>query len=333
MRQSKPTLMIQEQGSFAVGGSVAANPGVYAGMGKPEGQTIHGDHAYVSYQFPVDARPLPLIFIHGHLQFSKTWETTADGREGFQNIFLRRRYRVYNLDLPRRGRAGQSLEPMTLSAAGEDQLWFNTLRMGIWPDYFPGVNLAQDADMLNQFFRQMTPNTGPFDVQVASDSIAALLARSGPSVLVSHSMGGGVGWFAALKSANVRGIVSFEPGSNFTFPEGEVPPPMQSSAGPLLPACVPLEAFKALTRFPIMIYYGDYIPDRPSDNPGQDQWRVRLDMARLWAATVNRHGGDATVVHLPDIGIRGNTHFPFSDLNNIQIAELMANFLDVKGLA
>lgn len=33
------------------------------------------------------------------------------------------------------------------------------------------------------------------------------------------------------------------------------------------------------------------------------------------------------MVHLPEIGIRGNTHFPFSDLNNLQIADQMSGFL------
>ena len=37
-------------------------------------------------------------------------------------------------------------------------------------------------------------------------------------------------------------------------------------------------------------------------------------------------------VHLPGIGIRGNTHFPFSDLNNLEIADLMSRFLSDKGL-
>ena len=73
-----------------------------------------------------------------------------------------------------------------------------------------------------------------------------------------------------------------------------------------------------LTKIPIIIYYGDNIPAKPMDNPGQDQWRIRLDMAKLWVEAVNRHGGDATVVHLPEIGIHGNTHFPFSDLNNLE---------------
>jgi len=35
---------------------------------------------------------------------------------------------------------------------------------------------------------------------------------------------------------------------------------------------------------------------------------------------------------LPEIGIRGNTHFPFSDLNNLEIADLMSTFLEKKGL-
>ncbi len=40
----------------------------------------------------------------------------------------------------------------------------------------------------------------------------------------------------------------------------------------------------------------------------------------------------ATVVHLPEIGIRGNTHFPMSDLNNVQIADQVSRFLAEKKL-
>jgi hypothetical protein len=87
-----------------------------------------------------------------------------------------------------------------------------------------------------------------------------------------------------------------------------------------------------LTKIPIVIYYGDNIPEEPIANPGQDQWRVRLAMARLWANAVNRRGGDATVVHLPEVGIRGNTHFPFSDLNNLEVADRMSEFLKKKGV-
>jgi hypothetical protein len=50
------------------------------------------------------------------------------------------------------------------------------------------------------------------------------------------------------------------------------------------------------------------------------------------AAAINRHGGHAEVVKLPDIGIRGNTHFIMSDLNNVQVADLLSEFLKKHGL-
>lgn len=142
----------------------------------------------------------------------------------------------------------------------------------------------------------------------------------------------GMGWNTVMKSHNIRAVVSYEQGGNFIFPNGEVPPQMQSSGGTLEGVGVSLSEFLKLTKIPIIIYYGDNIPEKPMANPGQDQWRVRLEMARLWANAVNRKGGDVTVVHLPKIGIRGNTHFPFSDLNNIKIADLMYEFLESKGL-
>ena len=178
-------LIIQEQGSFAVGGTVITAPGTYdARKQAPDGQTFHGDHAYVFYQIPVGARKFPLVFWHGFGQFSKTWETTPDGREGFQNIFLRRGYGVYLIDQPRRGDAGRSTQPMTLTPTPDEQTWFNIFRVGIWPDYFPGVQFSPDPEALNQYFRQMTPNTGPFDAGVISDAVSALFNKIGPGILV-----------------------------------------------------------------------------------------------------------------------------------------------------
>lgn len=328
-----PPLLIQAQGSFAAGGTVARTPGMFDPLRPaPAGQSLHGDHARVFYQVPVNARALPLVMWHGFGQFSKTWETTPDGREGFQNIFLRRRFPVYVIDQPRRGGAARGTVGTTIAAATDDQQWFNTFRLGTWPDFFPGVQFSDAPETLNQYFRQMTPDTGPFDAAVAVDATSALFDRIGPGVLVTHSHSGGLGWRTAMKNRNIKGIVSYEPGSGFVFPEGEVPPAMPSAAGPLEAAGVPLQDFMALTRIPISIYYGDNIPAEPSTNPGHDGWRVRLAMARLWVEAVKRHGGDATVVHLPEVGIRGNTHFPFSDLNNIEIANLMSEFLAKKGL-
>src|SRR5688572_29235317 len=58
---SSSALVLKEQGSFAVGGTVVTSPGTFDPRHpSAEGGTLHGDHAYVFYQVPADARPLPL---------------------------------------------------------------------------------------------------------------------------------------------------------------------------------------------------------------------------------------------------------------------------------
>jgi len=327
------TLTLQDQGSFAVGGKVITAPGTYTPFTTaPEGQTYHGDHAYVFYQIPENARKLPLVMWHGFGQFSKTWESTPDGREGYQNIFLRRGFGVYVLDQPRRGNAGRTTEAAPISTAPNEQFWFNMFRVGVWPDFYPGVQFVQTPEAIDQYFRQMTPDTGPIDINVNSDAVATLFDKIGDGILVTHSHSGGMGWETVLKSSKIRAVASYEPGSNFIFPEGEVPEPVKSEFGDLKPASVPLSEFMKLTRIPIVIYYGDNIPDEPSKDLGKDQWRIRLIMARKWAEAVNRHGGDVTVVHLPEVGVYGNTHFPFSDTNNLEVADLLSAWLHEKGL-
>ncbi|MFE0758333.1 hypothetical protein ACFW16_30515 [Inquilinus sp. NPDC058860] len=133
LANEKPApLVIQEQGSFAIGGTTISAPGTYDPYKpSPAGQTFHGDHAYVFYQVPVDARPLPLVLWHGAGQFSKTWETTPDGREGYQTIFLRRGFGVYVIDQPRRGDAGRSTQPVTITPTPDEQRWFDIFRVGL----------------------------------------------------------------------------------------------------------------------------------------------------------------------------------------------------------
>ena len=316
-------LMIAEQGSFAVGGTVLKDS---------LGHTYHGDHAYVFYQKPVDARKYPLVFGHGVGKFSKTWETTPDGREGFQNIFLRKGFPVYLVDQPRRGNAGRSTETSTISPAFDEELWFNRFRVGIWPDYFEGVQFSRAPEALNQYFRQMTPTIGTIDFEVYSDAYAALFDKIGPAIFVTHSQGGPVGWQALLKTKNIKGIVSYEPGG-IPFPEGQVP-----EEGKVLTLSkktegieVPMDVFMAYTRIPIVVYYGDNLPET-DERPEIYEWTRRLHLMRQWAKMLNDLGGDVTVVHLPEAGLHGNTHFPMSDLNNQEVAELMYKWLREKKL-
>lgn len=332
--QPASPITIAKQGSFAVGGTVITAPGEFNPKKPftPDGQTLHGDHLYASYQIPVEPRKYPIVMWHGYGQFSKTWGETPDGREGFKTLFLRDNYSVYLIDQPRRGAAAKGTEGTTISPKPDEQFWFGQFRVGVWPKYFDGVQFPKDDEALNQYFRQMVPDTGPFNIDLMSDSVSALFNKVGNGILFTHSHSGGLGWSAVMKNPHIKAVVAFEPGSNFVFPSGEVPQPMPSSFDTLKGVEVPLEDFMALTRIPIVIYYGDNIPSEPTDIPTQDAWRVRLAMAKVWQETVNRHGGDVTLVHLPEIGITGNTHFPFSDLNNKQIAQLVEDYLVSKKL-
>jgi pimeloyl-ACP methyl ester carboxylesterase len=275
-----------------------------------------------------------LIFLHGAGQSRKTWETTPDGRDGFQNLFLRKGFGVYLLDQPRRAAAGRSMAAANLAPVADEQFWFTQFRIGNYPEYFPGVQFPKDSAALEQFYRQMTPNTGPFDASIISDAISSLVDKIGGGILVTHSQGGGPGWNTAIKNDKVKAIVAYEPYSGFVFPKGELPEPIKSTGlfGALNGTEIPLSEFKALTKLPIIIYYGDNIAKEPTTTWNKDHWRSGLEMAKKWAAAINKHGGDAQVVHLPEIGIRGNTHFLFSDLNNVQVADLLSDWLKEKAL-
>lgn len=341
---SKP-IMLKTMGSLFFGGTVTQGP---------DGETFHGDHGYAQYYIPQEAREHPLIMWHGIGQSGRSWESTPDGREGFQAILTRRDWPVYIIDQPRRGRAGytqaKASNPGDVpTTARESQVW-DAFRNGVWtpPKHaalFPGVQFPSDAASVEQFFRQQTPDTGeePRTNEhraFMGKTMAALIERTGPAVLVTHSNSGQYGWFAGMAAPdNVKAIVAYEPGA-FVFPEGEPVPgiPFKNAlAGELLQGIiVPQDEFKKLTRMPLVIIYGDNIGTELSDVFNVEVWRLASTRAKHFVDTVNRHGGNARLVFLPEMGITGNTHAPFADLNNLEIADhlesvLRDNKLDGRG--
>lgn len=324
----KEILMIKEQGNFSVGGTVVTSEGEFDPM-KPwyeqqGGQSRHGDHADVFYQIPVFANENPMVFLHGYGQTRRSWQMTADGREGFSDIFLKEGYSTYLIDQPGRGEAGQVTGAGQISALPDDQTWFTQFRIGLWPEYNDGVQFPTDEESLDQFFRMMVPDTGTtVDPNATVVAMTELFEKIGPSIFFTHSASGITGWQTAIASDNVAAIVSFEPGG-FPFP---IDPDNEQQFGR-----VTMDEFMEFTEMPIIIYYGDYIPDEATDVPSQEFWRQSLESARAWAELVNSYGGDVTVVHLPEIGIEGNTHFIMSDLNNKEVAKHLSSWLDEKGL-
>lgn len=326
-------IILETQGSFAFGGTLITGA---------DGNTFRGDHGYAQYQIPPDARRYPLVMWHGGGQFSKTWETTPDGRDGFQNLFVRRGFATYIIDQPRRGRAGRTTSGTTIPDGAPDEAnLFTIFRLGIWtppdpPRFFPGVQFPQDEASIDQYFRQVTPDTGTpgggasggdEGAAVATDAVAALFESIGPAVLITHSASGILGWQTALKSANVRAIVSYEP-TVFLVPEGDPQPP--PGYAPAIP--VPPEQFDRLTEIPIQIVFGDNIQDEPAGIFGVDLWVRSVPAAEAFVDTVNARGGQAELLHLPDAGLTGNTHFPFSDLNNVEVADLLSQYLAGRAL-
>ncbi|HEY5617551.1 MAG TPA: alpha/beta fold hydrolase [Vicinamibacterales bacterium] len=328
-------IVIRDQGARPFGGRV---------LGDAATGSIHCDHGYVEWQIPQSPRRTPLVMVHA--SSTKTWDTTFDGRDGFRQIFLRQGFPVYLTDLPRTGRAGQGCAPTSYAPrANNDQASFTTWRIGLWlpgdptPDFYPGVQFSRDPRALNEFFRIQYPEfNAPENEQVETDALAALLSEVGPSVLLTHSSTGIRGWITATKSSNVAGIVSYEPG-DVVFPEGEAPPAIERADGMMVSPgrAIPMADFLKLTKMPIQIVWGDYIPsqlDKINVGPRLtlDGRRINVVKARLMVEAINRHGGHAVNVMLPDLDIRGNTHFPMSDLNNAKIADLLSGFLRDKEL-
>jgi len=332
---AQSAFIIREQGARPFGGRV---------MGDPTKGSLHCDHGYVEWQIPDNPRRVPLVMVHA--SSTKTWDTTFDGREGFRHIFLRRSFPVYLTDLPRTGRAGQGCAPTSYTPQPtNDQASFTVWRLGLWlpgdptPDFYPGVQFPQTPQALDEFFRIQYPefNT-PENEAVETDALAVLLNEIGSSVLLTHSSTGIRGWITATKTANLAAIVSYEPG-DAVFPENEMPPPIPRIDGMMLRAGrpIPMADFLKLTNMPIQIVWGDYIPSTMEKvNVGPrlslDNRRVNVLRAKLMVDAINRHGGDAANLMLPEIGIRGNTHFPMLDLNNVQIADLLSKFLAEKRL-
>src|SRR6185436_9614124 len=178
---------------------------------------------------------------------------------------------------------------------------------------------------LDQFMQHLVPTVSD-DPEIISGALVALLERIGPAIVVTHSQSGLFGWLAGARSPNVKGIVSYVPG--FVFPKNEMPAPIPLFKG-TQPAGTPVTVaeFANLAKIPIQVVYGDNIPKSPIPDLVADGRRAQVVTSQIFAQALNAKGGKASVLALPDAGLYGNSHFMFSDLNNVQVADQMAKFL------
>lgn len=322
-------LMIADQGIFSAGGTTVTSEGTFDPENHWEesgaGQTAHVDHANVLYQVPAEETGLPMVFLHGYGQSRMGWMTTPDGRKGWSDMFLRMGHSVWLIDEPHRGEAGATSVSGDINTKTLDQRWYTQFRIGRWENGESVVNdgsqFPNDPESVDQFFRQMTPDTGmtsdmgaDFDNVLVEQAVAATIdevyERTGKdSILVTHSQGGGPGWTAAKYTDHIAAIVAIEPGGAPT-PDSE--------------------DFKAVLEkdIPITMYFGDYIDNGDPAIQATAAWQSMRQSCYDFETAYNEQGGNCTVVDLPEKGITGNDHFMFQDLNNDVIADHIETWIE-----
>lgn len=230
---NKGNISITKQGMFSAGGITVTSQGTFNPEDQWEttgkGQTAHVDHANVFYQIPTKATKSPMVFLHGYGQSRMGWMTTPDGREGWSDMFLRKGHSVFLLDEPRRGEAGATSVSGNISTKTLDQRWYTQFRIGRWENgrsvANQGSQFPNDSKSVDQFFRQMTPDTGmksdmgaDFASDVVAKGVAAAIDETykmtgKKPVLVTHSQGGRAGWVATKFTQHIAAIVAIEPGN------------------------------------------------------------------------------------------------------------------------
>src|SRR4029077_16361186 len=119
-REARKPLVLASQGSFFVGGETKSLPAA----GPPGGRGFGGgditiNQMYVQNQKPPNGdRHAPVGMVHGFCLSSKTWETTPDGRMGWDEYFVRRDRPVYLADQVSRARSGFDASTINAVKAG-----------------------------------------------------------------------------------------------------------------------------------------------------------------------------------------------------------------------
>lgn len=317
---------IEEIGSFHIGGRavsltglpltrVSMSPGMAPVDKDPNGE-FHVEQMYV--QFVRLAQPrarFPLLLWHGGGLTGTTWETTPDGRPGWQMYFLRAGHDVYVSDAVERGRA---------SFAHVPQVWPNPpmfrasreawelFRFGPDGSYspdptsrtpHPGQQFPVGA--FDRFIMQAVPRWLDHDreTQAAYD---ALIGHVGPCVVIAHSQGCNFAFAAARANPGlVKAVIAIEP-SGAPSPD--------------------LAALRSLTTVPHLMVWGDYLDRHKlwTDN-------IMKTPARYHAALMSA-GVPSDWVELPLKGIQGNSHMLMMDANSDRVADWLQAWMLEKGL-
>ena len=315
-------LTLKEQGSFFVGGESkkVTQPGFGPNAAPITGE-ITVNQMYVQYQIPMKGdQHVPVVMVHGCCLSSKTWETTPDGRMGWSEYFVRKDRSVYLADQVSRARSG--FDPTTFADVRQGktppdkmpnildathQVGWTVFRFG--PKYgevFPDEQFPMQA--VDEFYKQMIPDLnstlGP-QPTATWKQMAALGVKLNGAILMGHSESGFFPEQAALiDPKGIRGNISIE-----------MPCVTNFSA----------EQIATLAKIPTLIMFGDHLGDVTG---GPANWAQSFATCNTFVDQLKKAGGDAEMMHLPALGIKGNSHMLMQDKNSDQLADLVIAWLD-----
>jgi hypothetical protein len=314
----KSPLVLAAQGSFYVGGETVTQNETELGIGGPTfppGQVVI-NQMYVRYMRPQGRAKVPVVMVHGGMLSGKSYETTPDGRMGWDEYFVRKGHTVFVPDQVSRARSGFDGAVYNLVRAGNNQptsqpsisklssetIWF---RFRFGPNLgtaFPETKFPVRA--AGEFAKQSVPSIfAPPVLANPNPTIAALselASKADDLVVLTHSQSSVWGMDAFLSNPKgIRGSVLVEPQNCPAYTDQQV---------------------KALAKLPILIVFADHIEVA--------ERRVGFDACQALSARINAAGGNSKFVHLPAVGIRGNSHMMMMDKNSLQIADLIVAWME-----
>lgn len=320
--ESKKPLTLASQGSFFVGGeskTMPTTPGRGGAFGAGE---ITINQMYVQFQIPPNGdRHVPVVMVHGCCLSSKTWETTPDGRMGWNEYFVRKDRPVYLADQVSRARSG--FDPSTMNAvragtlppsqlpnvlAATHQTAWSVFRFG--PKFGePFADGQFPIEAVDELYKQMIPdlNSTLPNPNPTWKNMAALAVKLNGAVLMGHSESGFFPEQAVLAdpgaATSIKGLISIE------MPCPELPPAQIAT----------------LAKIPTLVMFGDHL-DMQGGGPAN--WSASYESCQKFVQQMKDQGGDAEMMHLPKLGIKGNSHMLMQDRNNLQLADLILTWID-----
>ncbi len=316
-------LVLKAQGSFFVGGDKAEQTQVELGGLGPGGH-ITVNQMYVRYMVPQGGDGnVPVVMVHGATLTGKSWETTPDGRMGWDEYFVRKGHPVYVPDQVGRGRSGfnqalfNNVRAGTAPAANlpallrfSDEVVWPNFRFGLKPgEPFADAQFAVAA--VDELSKQGVPDVSYGGLPTPNPTFKALsdLARQlGGAVLMGHSQSGRFPLEAALVDPTVaRGLVLVEPG--------------------IFPARYTDEQVKTLAKVPVLVVFGDH-RDTPTGIGSRPSWQISFDGCQELIGRLKAAGGQAQMLDPAARGIKGSSHMIMQDKNHLQIADLLLKWID-----